>query len=133
MIWMRGNRRELFAHRCAKHRRYRWWGKNANFAHGCAKHRRYNLVTRTTCVRVTLFILPSGTQHSQVRLISPLSVLLSGGEELVGLFRELFFAGKFLVYVPKLRSGSKYSEQLRSPHHNFTSCVGDPKKKRTVK
>ena len=27
----------------------------------------------------------------------------------------LFFAGKLLVYVPKLRFSSKYSEQLRSP------------------
>ena len=28
----------------------------------------------------------------------------------------LLLAGKFLVYVPKLNSGSEYSEQLRSPH-----------------
>ena len=34
--------------------------------------------------------LPSGTQHSEVALVTPLSVLLSGGEELVCLFRELF-------------------------------------------
>ena len=34
--------------------------------------------------------LPSCTQHSQVALVTPLSVLLSGGEELVCLFRELF-------------------------------------------
>ena len=27
----------------------------------------------------------------------------------------LLFAGKLLVYVPKLRFSSKYSEQLRSP------------------
>jgi len=66
-----------------------------------------------TCVRT---LLPLRAEHAEVTLVTPLSVLLSGGEELVCLFRELFFAGKFLVYVPKLRSGSKYSEQLRSPH-----------------
>ena len=44
-------------------------------------------------MRVTLFILPSGTQHTQVALVTPLSVLLSGGEEFVGLFRELFCYG----------------------------------------
>ena len=71
--------------------------------------------------------LPSCTQHSEVALVTPLSVLLSGGEELVCLFRELFFAGKFLVYVPKLRLGSKYSEQLRSPHK--LKFAGTPKRK----
>ena len=39
-----------------------------------------------TCVRT---LLPSCTQHSQVALVTPLSVLLSGSEELVCLFREL--------------------------------------------
>ena len=34
--------------------------------------------------------LPSCTQHSEVALVTPLSILLSGGEELVCLFRELF-------------------------------------------
>ncbi len=34
--------------------------------------------------------LPSSAQHSQVALVTPLSVPLSGGEELVCLFRELF-------------------------------------------
>ena len=34
--------------------------------------------------------LPSGTQHAEVGFVTPLSVFLSGGEELVGLFRELF-------------------------------------------
>ena len=34
--------------------------------------------------------LPRCTQHTQVALVTPLSILLSGGEELVCLFRELF-------------------------------------------
>ena len=34
--------------------------------------------------------LPSCTQHSQVGFVTPLGVLLSGGEEFVCLFRELF-------------------------------------------
>ena len=36
--------------------------------------------------------------------------------------------GHYLVYEPKLRSGWKYSDVLRSPHHNFTSCIGGPDK-----
>ena len=36
----------------------------------------------------------------------------------------LLFAGKLLVYVPKLRFSSKYSEQLRSPQKLKIS--GDP-------
>ena len=43
-----------------------------------------------TCVRT---LLPLRTEHSQVALVAPLSVLLSGGEELVCLFRELFCYG----------------------------------------
>jgi len=39
-----------------------------------------------TCVRT---LLPCCTEHAEVALITPLSVLLSGGEELVCLFREL--------------------------------------------
>ena len=38
-------------------------------------------------------LLPLSTQHSEVALVTPLSVLLSGGEELVGLFRELLCYG----------------------------------------
>jgi len=40
-----------------------------------------------TCVRT---LLPSGAEHAEVGFVTPLSVLLSGGEELVCLFRELF-------------------------------------------
>ena len=40
-----------------------------------------------TCVRT---LLPCSAEHSEVALVTPLSVLLSGGEELVCLFRELF-------------------------------------------
>ena len=36
-------------------------------------------------------LLPCGTQHSEVALVSPLCVLLGGGEEFVGLLRELLF------------------------------------------
>ncbi len=38
----------------------------------------------------TRSLLPSCTQHSEVTLVTPLGVLLSGGEEFVCLFRELF-------------------------------------------
>ena len=34
--------------------------------------------------------LPSGAEHAEVGFVTPLSVFLSGGEELVCLFRELF-------------------------------------------
>ena len=33
--------------------------------------------------------LPSGAEHAEVGFVTPLSVFLSGGEELVCLFREL--------------------------------------------
>ena len=34
--------------------------------------------------------LPRCAEHAEVGFVTPLSVLLSGSEELVGLFRELF-------------------------------------------
>ena len=37
--------------------------------------------------------------------------------------RAIFVAGKPLVHVPKLRSGSKYSGQLRFPHAETISLV----------
>ena len=37
--------------------------------------------------------LPCRSQHSEVALVAPLSVLLGGGEELVGLLRELLCYG----------------------------------------
>ena len=40
-----------------------------------------------TCVRT---LLPLRAEHAEVGFVTPLSVLLSGGEELVCLFRELF-------------------------------------------
>ena len=44
-------------------------------------------------IRVSVRELPCGTEHAEVALVAPLSVLLSGGEELVGLFRELLCYG----------------------------------------
>ena len=51
--------------------------------------------------------LPSRSQHSQVALVAPLGVLLGGGEELVGLLRELLYYGSapslalaVVLYIP---------------------------------
>ena len=49
---------------------------------------------RSVYIRVCAFLkLPRGAEHAEVALVAPLSVLLSGGEELVSLFRELLCYG----------------------------------------
>ena len=46
--------------------------------------------TRASVFLVQLLFVPIGAEHAQVAAVAPLSVLASGGEEFVCLFRELF-------------------------------------------
>ncbi len=60
----------------------------------------FNFITKI--IKNGTYVAVHATLKSPIGLLFDASVLL--------------LAGKFLVYVPKLNSGSEYSEQLRSPH-----------------
>ena len=59
-------------------------------------------------------LLPLRAEHAEVGFVTPLCVLLSGGEELVGLFRELLFADTILIHELKhsLAKGTRMCSAL---------------------
>ena len=81
---------------------------------------------------VTLPLLPLRSEHSQVALVAPLGVLLSGGEQLIrSLFRELFCYGSeapftlaVVLYIPLRLFGVNGSCLLpRLPDYNARGAI----------